>query len=66
MDKSHLERPRSLQIAPASTGVPTFDPTTVQQWLSMPPTYETMVQRAETAQVELSTKFFFFARRFSF
>ena len=51
MDKSHLERPRSIQITPASTGVPTFDPATVQQWLSMPPTYETIVQRAETAQV---------------
>ncbi len=51
MDKSHLERPRSIQIAPASTDVPTFDNATVQQWLSLPPTYETIAQRAETAQV---------------
>lgn len=51
MDKSHLERPRAIQITPASTGVPTFDQATVQNWLSMPPTYETIVQRAETAQV---------------
>jgi hypothetical protein len=51
LDKSHLERPRPLQISLTSNGVPTFDSTTVDQWVAMPPTYETMVQRADTAQV---------------
>ncbi len=51
MDKSHLERPRPLQISLTSNGVPTFDSATVDQWVAMPPTYETIVQRADTAQV---------------
>jgi hypothetical protein len=54
VDKSHLERPRSIQIASTLSGVPTFDNATVEQWLSMPPTHETIVQRADTAQVRLT------------
>ncbi len=65
MDKSHLERPRSIQIASSLSGIPTFDNATVEQWLSMSPTYETIVQRADTAQVKFISKFLVFIK-FSF
>jgi hypothetical protein len=58
LDKSHLERPRPLQISLTSNDVPTFDNATVDQWLSMASTYETIVQRADTAQVLLQILLF--------
>ena len=68
MNKSRLERPRAIQIAPTSIGVPTLNQATVQQWLSIPPPYETIVQRAETAQVRKqqnsSFQSFFFCLEF--
>ncbi|CAF4064310.1 unnamed protein product [Rotaria sp. Silwood2] len=50
LDKSHLERSHPLQIPLTSNGIPILDNATVEQWLSMPSTYETIVQRADTAQ----------------
>ncbi|CAF1106474.1 unnamed protein product [Rotaria sordida] len=50
LDKSHLERSLPLQISLTSSSIPILDDATVQQWLSMPSTYETIVQRADTAQ----------------
>ena len=40
-----------MQISLTSNSVPTIDDATVEQWMAMPPTYETIVQRAKTAQV---------------
>ena len=40
-----------MQISLTSTSVPTIDEATVEQWMAMPPTYETIVQRAKIAQV---------------
>ena len=51
MDKSHLERQRPLQISLTLNNVPTLENATVEQWLAMPSTYETIVQRTDTAQV---------------
>jgi len=51
LDKSHLERSRPIQISLISNSVPTIDDATVEQWIAMPPTYETIVQRAKTAQI---------------
>ncbi|CAF3818855.1 unnamed protein product [Rotaria magnacalcarata] len=50
LDKSHLEKSVPLQISLTPNSIPILDNATVQQWLSMAPTYETIVQRADTAQ----------------
>ncbi|CAF3521247.1 unnamed protein product [Rotaria sp. Silwood1] len=50
LDKSHLERSLPLQIPLTSNSIPILDNATVEQWLAMPSTYETIVQRADTAQ----------------
>jgi len=52
LDKSHLERPRPLQISLTSNSIPILDDETVKKWLAMPSTYETMLQRTDTAQVK--------------
>ncbi|CAF1412794.1 unnamed protein product [Adineta steineri] len=50
LDKSHLERPRPLQLPLTSNSISILDNVTVEKWLAMPSTYETIVQRADTAQ----------------
>jgi hypothetical protein len=59
LDKSHLERPRPLQISLTSNSIPILDDETVKKWLAMPSTYETIVQRANTAQVRFEINYFF-------
>lgn len=50
LDKSYLEQSRPHQIPSISSNIETIDQTTVDQWTSMPPTYETIVERAKITQ----------------
>jgi hypothetical protein len=65
LDKSHLERQRPLQISLTLNSVPALDNATIDQWLAMPSTYETIVQRADTAQVRFKKEIFSNNRNFS-
>ncbi|CAF0745641.1 unnamed protein product [Didymodactylos carnosus] len=49
LDKSHLERSQPLQIR-WTTDIPTIDNQTLEHWLNMTPSYETVIERANTAQ----------------
>ena len=51
MDKSHLEKSRPMSILLTSNSMTLVDDPTVKKWLDMPPTYETIVQRTNIAQV---------------
>nr|ADD91461.1 Rb1-inducible coiled coil protein 1-like protein [Adineta vaga] len=50
LDKSHLERSRPISISLTSNSMPLIDDLTINKWLKMKPTYETIVQRANIAQ----------------
>lgn len=51
LDKSHLESARACRIATTLTEIPSIQENLIDKWKSMSPTYETIVQRADTALV---------------